>query len=89
MQQDAFLDVQYEALVCDREAQTRRMIDFCGLSWDDACLEHHKTERSVRTASITQVRRPVYKTSVERWRNYETHLQPLLEALGEYAPTST
>jgi tetratricopeptide (TPR) repeat protein len=84
----AFLEVQYEELVADREAQTRRIIDFCGLEWNDACLEHHKTERSVKTASITQVRQPVYKTSVERWRKYEAHLQPLLEALGEYAPTA-
>lgn len=82
----AFLDVQYEELVADREAQTRRLIDFCGLEWHDACLEHHKTERSVKTASITQVRQPVYNSSVERWRHYEQFLQPLLDALGEYAP---
>jgi tetratricopeptide (TPR) repeat protein len=83
----AFLEVQYEDLVSDKEAQTRRLIDYCGLEWNDACLESHKAERSVKTASITQVRQPVYTTSVERWRRYEQHLQPLLKALGKYAPT--
>ena len=83
----AFLEVQYEDLVTDKEAQSRRLIDFCGLEWNKACLESHKTERSVKTASITQVRQPVYTSSVERWRRYEKHLQPLLAVLGEYAPT--
>lgn len=82
----AFLDIQYEELVADKEAQTRRLIDYCGLDWNDACLEPHKNERSIRTASITQVRQPVYTSSVERWRGYERHLQPLFEALGEYSP---
>lgn len=85
--EDAFLEVQYEELVTDKEAQTRRLIAFCGLKWNDACLESHKTERSVKTASITQVRQPVYTSSIERWRRYEKHLHPLFEALGEYAPT--
>lgn len=83
---DAFLEVQYEELVANKESQTRRLIEFCGLEWNDACLESHKTERSIKTASITQVRQPVYTSSVERWRHYEKYLQPLLEALGEYAP---
>ncbi len=87
--EDAFLEVQYEELVADKETQTRRLIEFCGLEWNDACLESHKTERSIKTASITQVRQPVYTSSVERWRHYEKHLQPLLEALGEYAPDLT
>ena len=81
-----FLDVQYEDLVSDKEAQTRRLIDYCGLTWNDACLEPHKAERSVKTASITQVRQPVYTSSVERWRGYEKHLMPLFEVLGEYSP---
>jgi len=85
--EDAYLDVQYEELVNDTEAQTRRLIDYCGLEWNEACLESHKTERSVKTASITQVRQPVYTSSVERWRHYEKFLGPLFEALGEYAPT--
>ena len=85
----AFHEVQYEHLVTDKEAQTRRLIEYCGLEWNDACLESHKTERSIKTASITQVRQPVYTSSVDRWRSYEKHLQPLLSALGEYAPPAS
>lgn len=83
---DAFMDLQYEELVADKEAQTRRLVAFCGLPWHDACLESHKTERSVKTASITQVRQPMYTSSVERWRRYEKHLHPLFDALGPHAP---
>jgi tetratricopeptide (TPR) repeat protein len=84
--EDSFYEVQYEELVADPENQSRRLVEFCGLSWDDACLTPHKTERTVKTASVTQVREPVYTSSVERWRRYEKHLQPLFDALGEYAP---
>lgn len=79
----AFLDVIYEDLVADTETQAKRILDFCGLEWDPACLEFHKMERQVRTASVTQVREPIYKTSIERWRNYEKELEPLAIALGE------
>jgi tetratricopeptide (TPR) repeat protein len=82
----AFLDVQYEDIVADQEAQARRMIDFCGLEWNDACINFHKHKRSVNTASVTQVRRPIYKSSVERWRPYEKYLGPLLDALGDLVP---
>lgn len=82
----AFFDVRYEELVAEPEEKTRALIEYCGLDWDDACLTPHKTKRTVKTASVTQVREPVYTTSVERWRRYEKHLVPLLEALGEYAP---
>ena len=82
----AFLDVQYEAIVADQEAQARRMLDYCGLEWNDACLDFHKHKRAIRTASVTQVRQPIYKTSVERWRHYEKHLDPLLDALGDLVP---
>jgi hypothetical protein len=84
--ESAFLDLRYEELVTDNEVQARRLIDFCGLEWDDACLDFHKTKRSVRTASLTQVRQPIYTTSVERWRRYEKHLQPLIDALGDLVP---
>jgi tetratricopeptide (TPR) repeat protein len=83
----AILDVVYEDLVADNEAQARRLIDFCGLPWDDACLEFHKHKRAIKTASVTQVRQPLYNTSVARWKRYEKHLGPLLEALGDLAPT--
>jgi tetratricopeptide (TPR) repeat protein len=82
----AFLDVQYEDIVADQEAQARRMTGFCGLEWNDACIDFHKHERSVRTASWAQVRQPIYKSSVERWRPYEKYLGPLLDALGDLAP---
>ncbi|GAB1233907.1 tetratricopeptide repeat-containing sulfotransferase family protein [Ferrigenium sp. UT5] len=78
----SFLDVQYEEIVANQEAQARRMIEYCGLEWNDACLDFHKHKRSIRTASVTQVRQPIYSSSVERWRCYEKHLGPLLEALG-------
>jgi tetratricopeptide (TPR) repeat protein len=79
----AFLDVRYEDLVADTEAQARRLIEYCGLEWNDACLEFHKTKRAVRTASVMQVRQPIYTTSVERWRQYEPFLKPLLDELGD------
>jgi tetratricopeptide (TPR) repeat protein len=82
----AFLDIQYEDIVADQEGQARRLLEFCELEWDAACLEFHKTKRQVRTASVTQVRQPIYTSSVERWRNYEKFLGPLLDELGELVP---
>jgi tetratricopeptide (TPR) repeat protein len=79
---DAMLDVQYEALVDDFEPQARRIVAYCGLEWDDACARFYETERVVRTASFAQVRRPIYRDSIGRWRPYEPMLQPLLAALG-------
>ena len=76
------LRVQHEDVVEDLEAQVRRMLDFCGLPFEDACLDFHKTERSVRTPSAEQVRQPIYKTGLDQWRNFEEHLQPLIDALG-------
>jgi hypothetical protein len=75
------LEMQYEELVADQETQSRRLIDFLGLPWDPACLEFHKTRRTVTTASVWQVRQPMYSRSVGRWRNYEKHLRPLLDVL--------
>lgn len=75
---EVFLDVPYEALVDDQEGWSRKIIDFIGLEWDDRCLEFYNTERRVGTASNWQVRQPVYKTSKERWRNYEKFIGPLL-----------
>ena len=83
----AFLDVRYEDLVTDNEAQARRLIAYCGLEWNDACLKSHETKRSIRTASVAQVRQPIYTTSVERWRKYERYLKPLLDELGDLAGT--
>ena len=77
-----FLDVQYEDIVEDIETQARRIVAHCGLEWDDACLAFHKADRPVRTASAAQVRQPIYRSSVGRWRPYRKQLQPLFEALG-------
>ncbi len=85
---DAMLDVAYEDVVDDLEGQARRLIDYCGLEWDDRCLSFHKTRRIVKTASAVQVRKPLFRTSLERWRRYEAHLGPLLHALGEYPAAS-
>jgi tetratricopeptide (TPR) repeat protein len=85
--QGTMLEVQYEDVVADLEGQTRRMLDFCGLDWDDSCLAFHETERPVRTASGAQVREPLYRRSVGRWHAYEEELGPLMEALG-IAPSS-
>lgn len=75
------LQIDYEAMVSDQEGQSRRLIDWLGLDWDDRCLSFFKTERLVRTASVTQVREPIYKRSVARWQHYETMLAPLLASL--------
>ena len=76
------LEVQYEELVADQERISRQMVEFCGLPWDERCLNFHEAERLVTTHSYDQVRRPIYKQSVARWKHYERHLAPLIEALG-------
>ncbi|MGA9033061.1 MAG: sulfotransferase [Sulfuricaulis sp.] len=75
-------EVRYEALVSEPETEIRRLLDFCGLPWDQRCLSFHENRRSVATPSYDQVRRPIYNQSVQRWRHYEAHLGPLLRALG-------
>ncbi len=81
------IDVSHEALVEDPRAQIRWLVtEACGLDWDPACLAFHRTDRPVRTASVAQVRQPIFTTSLQRWRRYERHLGPLFEALGPYAP---
>jgi hypothetical protein len=66
----------------------RRILDFCGLDFEPACLEYYKTERSVRTASSEQVRRPIYKEGLDQWRCFEPWLGPLKSALGPLVPPS-
>ena len=77
-----FLEIEYEAVVDDVEGQTRRMLEFLELPWDPACLEFYNVERPVRTASVNQVRKPIYRSSSGRWRKYVDHIQPLLRALA-------
>jgi tetratricopeptide (TPR) repeat protein len=75
--------VIYERMVDDTEAEVRALLEYCGLEFEPACLEFHKTERAVRTASSEQVRQPIYRDATEEWRAYEQFLGPLKEALGE------
>ncbi|MER9714374.1 sulfotransferase [Mesorhizobium sp. M0174] len=76
---------RYEELISDQEGQSRRLIDHLGLTWDDACLRFFDKAGSVRTISRWQVRQPIYKSSVKRWKNYENRIQPLIDALGDLA----
>ena len=80
---DKVLRVQYEEVVDDLESQVRRLLDYCGLEFEPGCLSFHNTERSVRTPSSEQVRRPIFKSGLDYWRNYESWLDPLRDALGE------
>lgn len=81
---NTILDLSYEEMVADTEGQARRVLDFVGLPWDEKCLDFHKNDRLVKTASVAQVRKPIYKTSVARWKHFKKHLQPLLSAVGEF-----
>jgi hypothetical protein len=76
------LDVQYEELVAFPESVSRRLVDFCGLDWHEDCLRFYENRRPVQTLSFLQVRKPVYSTSIGRWRHYAKHLEPLQRALA-------
>ncbi len=80
------LDVQYETLVNDVAGQAQRILDHCQLPWNDACIQFHQTTGRVETASLYQVRQTIYRSSLEKWRNYEIHLQPLVESLQDILP---
>ena len=77
------LRVQHEDLVDDLETQVRRILNFCGLPFEQSCIDFHKTKRNVRTPSSEQVRQPIFRTALDAWQNYEPWLDPLKEALGE------
>ena len=76
-------DLRYEQLLHDQETETRNLLEFCGLEWDSACLDFHRTERPVQTASVVQVRQPIYQSSIGRAARYANHLGPLRDALGD------
>lgn len=80
----SFLDVDYEQLVTHQEAESRRIIDWCGLEWEPACLDFHKSSSPAATASAAQVRQPMYSSSVNLWRNYEKQLAPFVSKLREH-----
>jgi tetratricopeptide (TPR) repeat protein len=79
------LRVNYEDMVADSEKQIRRVLEHCGLAFEEGCLRFYETERAVRTPSSEQVRQPVYSHGLEQWRNFEAHLGPLKAALGPLA----
>jgi tetratricopeptide (TPR) repeat protein len=79
--QQSILDVSYEEVVDDLEGQARRLIEYCDLPWDDRCVSFHTTSRTVRTASAVQVRKPLFRGSLQRWRRYESEIAPLLDEL--------
>ncbi len=79
------LRVEHESVVEDLEGNVRRILDYCGLDFEPACLEFYKTERSVRTASSEQVRQPIFKEGLDQWRRFEPWLEPLRTALGPLA----
>jgi tetratricopeptide (TPR) repeat protein len=87
------LTVPYEEVVDDQERMTRQLLAFCGLPWSEACLRFHRDPRAVHTASLDQVRQPIYRSSIGRWRHYERHLAPLIDALssdaGQARPVDT
>lgn len=79
---DRFIEVDYEAVVADVEGEARRLIEFIGLPWDEACVRFYQNQRVVKTASLNQVRQPIYTSSMGRWKPYAAHLKPLLDVLG-------
>ena len=77
------LEVRYEELVADPQTQSRRLLAHCGLPWEDQVLDFHRSKKASTTASAMQVRRPIYQSSVQKWRNYTRELQPVLRRLAE------
>jgi hypothetical protein len=80
--------VVYEDVVADTEKEAKRLIEFLGLPWNDKCVDFHKSDRPVKTASVAQVRKPIYKTSVARWKKYGPGLQPLVDAIDGKVATA-
>jgi len=78
-------ELDYQRLTQDPETETRKLIDFLGLPWDDRCLAFNKRKTVVSTLSQWQVRQPMYTSSVQRWKRFEKHLGPLIDALGDLA----
>lgn len=79
--QGVLMTVYYEDVVSDTEKEAKRLIEFLGLPWNKKCLDFHKSDRPVKTASVAQVRKPIYKTSVKRWKKYGAGLLPLVDAI--------
>lgn len=77
-------DISYEELTTNQKEETSRLLEYCGLEWDDNCLNFHKSKRAVSTASAVQVRQKMYQGSSEAWKKYDTHLEPLIKALNSF-----
>ena len=77
-------DLCYEDLTTNQEEETRKLLEYCDLDWDESCLNFHSNERAVKTASALQVRKKMYQGSSEAWKKYEAHLQPLIQGLKSY-----
>ena len=75
------LDLKYENLINNQEDETESLLKYCGLEWEEQCLKFYETERSINTASSEQVRQPIYKGAMNAWKNYESHIGPLIETL--------
>jgi tetratricopeptide (TPR) repeat protein len=84
---DKIFDLRYEEIVADPEHHVRQLLEFLGLPWDPACLKFYENRRTVSTASVNQVRKPLYSSSVARWKRFEKHLGPLKDSLGELGST--
>jgi hypothetical protein len=86
MMKNAWIEVRYEDTVANIEAQARKVLDFLGLPWDEAVLDYHRRaqRKHVHSPTYEAVTRPVYTSSINRWRNYETQLQPCMEILQPY-----
>ena len=75
------LDLKYENLINNQQDETESLLKYCGLEWEEQCLKFYETERSINTASSEQVRQPIYKGAMNAWKNYESHIGPLIETL--------
>jgi hypothetical protein len=79
-------ELDYERLIADQEKETRKLLDACGLTWDESCLQFNKAKNTVRTASMAQVRRGIYTDSQAAWKRYKKQLKPLIRILGKGYP---
>jgi hypothetical protein len=76
-------DIKYENIIADQEGETRKLLQHCGLSWNDQCLSFYNTSRDVFTLSLTQVRKPIYKDSIQLWEKFRKHLGPLQSIISD------
>ncbi|MCK5359088.1 MAG: sulfotransferase, partial [Gammaproteobacteria bacterium] len=79
------IELEYEKVIANPEDEMRNLLEQCGIEWDPACLKFHENKRAVMTPSYDQVRRPIYNSSVVKWKKYEQHLGDLIGSLGERA----